>query len=98
MIARVTDENRQLASSVRGLGQVIDMPEWKKNIMGGSKASFGKKEKKSILEQRQSLPIYRLKDELVKVKHSRVCLSADSRMSWQDRMLECLSIDLKTSL
>jgi ATP-dependent RNA helicase DHX8/PRP22 len=45
---------------------VIDVPEWKKSIMGGSKASFGKKEKKSILEQRQSLPIYRLKDELVK--------------------------------
>lgn len=35
--------------------------------MGGQKASYGKKEKKSILEQRQSLPIYKLKDELVKV-------------------------------
>ena len=45
----------------------LDMPEWKRNVLGGSKASFGKKEKKSILEQRQSLPIYRLKDELVKV-------------------------------
>lgn len=45
----------------------MDMPEWKRNILGGSKASFGKKEKKSILEQRQSLPIYKLKDELVKV-------------------------------
>jgi len=45
----------------------MDMPEWKRNILGGSKASFGKKEKKSILEQRQSLPIYKLKNELVKV-------------------------------
>jgi len=45
----------------------MDMPEWKRNVLGGAKASFGKKEKKSILEQRQSLPIYKLKDELVKV-------------------------------
>lgn len=45
----------------------MDMPEWKRNVLGGSKASFGKKEKKSILEQRQSLPIYKLKDELVRV-------------------------------
>ena len=44
-----------------------DMPEWKKHITGGAKASYGKKEKKSILEQRMSLPIYRLKNELNKV-------------------------------
>ena len=56
-----------LAASSRGSTMTMDMPEWKRNILGGSKASFGKKEKKSILEQRQSLPIYKLKDELVKV-------------------------------
>ena len=43
-----------------------DMPEWKKHIIGGSKGSFGKKTNLSILEQRQSLPIYKLKDELIK--------------------------------
>lgn len=58
------DENPMLAASSRGL-PMIEMPEWKKNIMGGSKASFGKKEKKSIIEQRQSLPIYKLKDVLI---------------------------------
>ena len=42
------------------------MPEWKKHIIGGSKGSFGKKTSMTILEQRQSLPIYKLKDELIK--------------------------------
>lgn len=44
-----------------------DLPEWKRHIAGGKKASYGKKEKKSLLEQRQSLPIFKLKDELLKV-------------------------------
>ena len=61
------DDARLLAANSRGNMLTMDMPEWKRNILGGSKASFGKKEKKSILEQRQSLPIYKLKDELVKV-------------------------------
>jgi hypothetical protein len=56
-----------LAANSRGSTLTLDMPEWKRNILGGHKASFGKKEKKSILEQRQSLPIYKLKDELIKV-------------------------------
>ena len=45
----------------------MDVPEWKKYISGGVKASYGRKEKKSLLEQRQSLPIYKLKNELLKV-------------------------------
>jgi ATP-dependent RNA helicase DHX8/PRP22 len=53
---------------MRGVGSApADLPEWKKHITGGQKASYGKKEKKSLLEQRQSLPIYKLKDELIKV-------------------------------
>ncbi|GAB1607530.1 ATP-dependent RNA helicase DHX8-like [Argonauta hians] len=60
-------EGRKLAANMRGVGMTPnDIPEWKKHITGGSKASYGKKEKKSILEQRQSLPIYKLKDELTK--------------------------------
>ena len=43
-----------------------DMPEWKKHIISGAKGSFGRKTNMSILEQRQSLPIYKLKDELIK--------------------------------
>ncbi len=54
---------------MRGAGGsgLQDLPEWKKAITGGHKASYGKKEKRSLLEQRQGLPIYKLKDELVKV-------------------------------
>ena len=33
---------------------------------GGSKGSYGRKTSMSILEQRQSLPIYKLKDELIR--------------------------------
>ena len=54
---------------MRGVGvNAADMPEWKRYITGGAKASYGKKEKKSLLEQRQGLPIYKLKDELIKVR------------------------------
>jgi len=42
-----------------------DLPEWKKHIIGGSKGSFGRKTNMSILEQRQSLPIYKLKVRLL---------------------------------
>ena len=42
------------------------MPEWKKHIIGGSKGSLGRKTNMSILEQRKSLPIYKLRDELIK--------------------------------
>lgn len=45
-----------------------ELPEWKKSAFGGNKASYGKKTKLSIVEQRQSLPIYRLKKELVQVR------------------------------
>ena len=43
-----------------------DMPEWKKHIIGGSKGSYGRKTDLSILEQRESLPIFRFKDQLIK--------------------------------
>lgn len=69
------DTERTLASSMRGVGtSTLDLPEWKKHITGGQKASYGKKEKKSILEQRQGLPIYKLKDELVKAVHDNQVL------------------------
>ena len=51
-----------------------DMPEWKKHIIGGSKGSFGRKTDLTILEQRQSLPIYKFKDQLVKAINDNQCL------------------------
>jgi len=62
------DESRQLASNMRGIGLTAqDVPEWKKHVIGGKKSSFGMKTNLTLLEQRQSLPIYKLKDELIKV-------------------------------
>ena len=56
------------AQDLRGAGlSTQDVPEWKKATFGGAKGSYGRKTNMSILEQRQSLPIFKLKDELVKV-------------------------------
>lgn len=65
---KCSDDSRQLASNMRGIGLTAqDVPEWKKHVIGGKKSSFGMKTNLSLLEQRQSLPIYKLKDELIKV-------------------------------
>lgn len=51
----------------RGLtSQQQEVPEWKRHITGGTRGSYGKKTNMTILEQRQSLPIYKLRDELIK--------------------------------
>ena len=55
-----------MAGAGKAGGLPADLPEWKKHIIGGSKGSFGRKTNMTILEQRQSLPIYKLKDELIK--------------------------------
>jgi len=67
-LQKFLDESRQLASNMRGIGLTAqDVPEWKKHVIGGKKSSFGMKTNLTLLEQRQSLPIYKLKDELIKV-------------------------------
>ena len=54
---------------MRGIGMMPnDIPEWKKHAFGGNKASYGKKTQMSIIEQRESLPIYKLKEQLVQVR------------------------------
>ena len=65
-----------------------DMPEWKKHIISGAKGSFGRKTNMSILEQRQSLPIYKLKDELIKaINDNQVRLSLSIPSSFLVRRL-----------
>lgn len=67
-LQKYSDESRQLSSNMRGIGLTAqDVPEWKKHVIGGKKSSFGMKTNLTLLEQRQSLPIYKLKDELIKV-------------------------------
>ncbi|XP_063227908.1 ATP-dependent RNA helicase DHX8 [Bacillus rossius redtenbacheri] len=60
-------DSRTLAANMRGIGLTNqDLPDWKKHVIGGKKSSFGRKTDMTLLEQRQSLPIYKLKDELTK--------------------------------
>lgn len=42
------------------------LAEWKKSLLTGSKGSYGKKTNLSIVEQREGLPIYKLREELLK--------------------------------
>ncbi|GAA57153.1 ATP-dependent RNA helicase DHX8/PRP22 [Clonorchis sinensis] len=50
----------------RSSEQFKDVPEWKRAVQGGTRTgAVGKKIVRSILEQRQSLPIFKLKDELL---------------------------------
>lgn len=62
-------DGRQIAANMRGIGMMPnDIPEWKKHAFGGNKASYGKKTQLSIIEQRESLPIFRLKEQLIQVR------------------------------
>lgn len=42
-----------------------DMPDWMKHVTAHGKASYGKKTNLSIKEQRESLPIFGLKEALI---------------------------------
>lgn len=42
-----------------------EMPEWMRHVTAGGKVSFGKKTNLTIKDQRESLPIYGLKDALM---------------------------------
>lgn len=48
-----------------GLDAGYEVPEWKKLYLGKN-VSFGIKSTLSIAEQRRSLPIYKLKEQLLK--------------------------------
>ena len=66
-----TVDGRQIAANMRGIGMMPDgVPEWKKHAFGGNQASYGKKTVLSILEQRESLPIFKLKEQLIQVCNS----------------------------
>lgn len=53
---------------MRGIGAMpVNLPEWKRKAFGGNQVSYGKKTELSILQQRESLPIFKLKEQLVQV-------------------------------
>ena len=57
---------RHFAQELRSInvGGSFEMPEWKQNTKGKT-LSYGKISTKSIKEQRESLPVYRLKEQLM---------------------------------
>ena len=56
---------RHLAQELRGVGlTAYDQPEWKQEALGKA-PTFGQRSKMPIADQRKSLPIYKLKNELV---------------------------------
>ncbi|OMO92552.1 hypothetical protein COLO4_17488 [Corchorus olitorius] len=65
---------RHLAQELRGVGlSAYDMPEWKKESFAKA-LTFGQRSKLSIQDQRQSLPIYKLKKELIQAVHDNQVL------------------------
>ncbi|GAA0170069.1 RNA helicase [Lithospermum erythrorhizon] len=65
---------RHLAQELRGVGlSAYDMPEWKKDAYGKA-LTFGQRSKLSIQDQRQSLPILKLKKELIQAVHDNQVL------------------------
>mmetsp|Transcript_49286 Transcript_49286/g.127096 ORF Transcript_49286/g.127096 Transcript_49286/m.127096 type:complete len:1155 (-) Transcript_49286:80-3544(-) len=65
---------RTVAQALRGLGQTsYELPEWKKLYIGKS-VSFGQKSSKPIKEQREGLPIFKLRNELLQAIHDNQVL------------------------
>lgn len=61
------EETASHSASTKGVGMAPqDIPEWKKHVIGSKKIGYGKKTDLSLLEQRQTLPIYKLRDDLIK--------------------------------
>ncbi|KAK9725476.1 hypothetical protein RND81_05G146300 [Saponaria officinalis] len=66
--------DRRLAHELRGVGLSPNaVPEWKKEAYGKT-LSFGKKSKLSIQEQRQSLPVFKLRKELIQAVYDNQIL------------------------
>ncbi len=87
MGTRMGSNNPMDPSGSRGGGSAsgpsADLPEWKRHIISGSRGSFGRKTNMTILEQRQSLPIYKLKDELIKAINDNQVGRHHFTVSWQ---------------
>ena len=57
-----------------GSNKTYQLADWKKSLLTGSKGSYGKKTNLSMVEQREGLPIYKLKEELVKAVYDNQIL------------------------
>lgn len=61
--------SRSQMEEEEGVGQgskgMKEMPEWMRHVTAGGKATYGKRTNLSIREQRESLPIFTLKEALM---------------------------------
>ena len=65
---------RHLAQELRGVGLgTYEMPDWK-NAALGKAPTFGINDARSMKEQRESLPIFKLHDQLVQAVHDNQIL------------------------
>mmetsp|Transcript_33661 Transcript_33661/g.95228 ORF Transcript_33661/g.95228 Transcript_33661/m.95228 type:complete len:1172 (-) Transcript_33661:83-3598(-) len=65
---------RHLAAELRGVGLGgFEQPEWKTKALGKA-PSYGQKDIRSMKEQRESLPIFKLRDQLVQAVHDNQLL------------------------
>lgn len=68
------DDKRYLAQDLRGLGiGMAEVPEWKKETFSKG-TTFGRRTTLSIKEQREGLPIFKLRAELVGAVHDNQVL------------------------
>jgi len=60
---------RALAQELRGIGVgVQEVPEWKQQALGKA-PTFGIRDSRSIKDQRESLPIFKLREQLIQAVH-----------------------------
>eukprot|EP00891_Asterochloris_glomerata_P002796 jgi/Astpho2/2796/Aster-00965 len=84
---------RHLAQELRGIGLGgYEVPEWKQQALGKA-PTFGIRDSRSIKEQRESLPIYLLKDALVKAiaEHQMVVVIGETGSGKTTQMTQYLA-------
>lgn len=64
------DPNNQLSGS----NKTYQLADWKKSLLTGSKGSYGRKTTMSMVEQREGLPIFKLREELIKAVYDNQIL------------------------
>ncbi|PRW58375.1 putative pre-mRNA-splicing factor ATP-dependent RNA helicase [Chlorella sorokiniana] len=65
---------RALAQELRGIGVVAqEVPEWKQQALGKA-PTFGIRDNRSIKDQRESLPIFKLREQLIQAVHDNQVL------------------------
>jgi hypothetical protein len=84
---------RQLAMELRGVGAGgYEMPEWKKESVGAA-PTFGQRSTLPIKQQRESLPIFKLRDELITAMANNQPAN-DARMRMQCALIDQFRSDL----